>query len=369
MNYKKISILEGILFMRQYLENQFSQKIYLANSYIDRKIQLDDASYTIKGISKVGKTMLIKNYLLTLEIGSYLYIDCADIRLDFSELSKELEIFCYEKKIQTLVMDNYNINLQFPKIDQIIVISELFYHTDILNILEIKPLDYEEFLAYEYKFDSSALNHYFKLGGLPVLHALAVDVHQTFIQNALLASLTNVEFSILALCSKIYTGKISVYNIYEKLKKQQKISKDKLYTSFQSLVEKSYIHLIKKFQHPKAISKIYLGDISYQSSLSFQKNFTKVFENSVYITIKNRYSEVFYFDNIDFYIPSENTIIYSLAFIDERAFFKRLEQIEAFIFQYRVEKIICVTLNNEASLIHPFSQVDMIPFAIWALSE
>jgi len=353
----------------EYIENQFLQRIYLKNSFVDRKIVLNNLSYSIKGITNVGKTMLVKNYLLTLNLNTYLYIDCADTRLDLHEFSSALATFCSNNSIKTLVLDNYNSEVKLPDVEQVIIISETFYYENTLTKLEVKPLDYEEFLAYKDRFDSSSLTNYFKLGGLPAIQTLPSDIHHTYIQKSLLLSLNTIEFSILTLCSKFYTTKLSVFNIYEKLKKSQKISKDKLYMNFQNLVDKSYIYLLPKFNHPKAINKVYLSDISFQTSLTMQKNFSRVFENSVYNQLRNMYRDIYYYDNIDFYIPEKNTIIFSFAFIDERTFFKKLEDIEAFIFHYRVEKILCITLNNEASLVHPFSQVDMIPFATWALSE
>lgn len=355
--------------MKQYLENQYLQKIYLSNPYIDRKCQLDNLSYSIKGISKVGKTMLVKNYLLTLDKKEYLYIDCSDVRINFKSFSQELVLFCQEQTISTLVLDNYDEQISLPNVEQLIIISSKYYHLDYLHPLELFPLDYEEFLAYEGRFDSTALNHYFKLGGLPLLQNIPSDIHTATIQQALQLHLNQVELSILVLCAKLFTNKLSVFNLYEKLKKEQKISKDKLYLNFQSLVESSYIFLVKKFEHPKATHKIYLSDTSFQSALSLQKNFSKVFENSVYLHLRHRYKDIYYYDGIDFYVPSKSTLFFALAFIDERTFFKKLEGIEAFIFQYRIEKIVCVTLNNEANLTHPFSQVDMLPFATWALSE
>lgn len=355
--------------MKHYLENQYLQKIFLPNSYVDRKVQLDNLSYSIKGVTKVGKTMLVKNYLLTLNRREYLYIDCSDMRINLNEFSVELALFCKEKNISTLVLDNYNEQISLANVEQIIVISSRYYHLEYLTPLELSPLDYEEFLAYEGRFDSAALNHYFKLGGLPLLQNIPSDMHTNSMQQALLLHLNATELSILVLCAKFFTSKLSVFNIYEKLKKEQKISKDKLYLNFQSLVESGYISLLKKFEHPKATHKIYLSDISFQSSLSLQKNFSKVFENSVFLHLQHRYKDIFYYDGIDFYVPSKSTLYFALAFIDERTFFKKLEGIEAFIFQYKIEKIVCVTLNNEASLAHPFSQVDMLPFATWALSE
>jgi uncharacterized protein len=58
-----------------------------------------------------------------------------------------------------------------------------------------------------------------------------------------------------------------------------------------------------------------------------------------------------------------------MPFSDERALFKKIEQIEAFIFTHSIEKITCVTMNIEGSISHPFSRVEMLPFDIWALGD
>ena len=58
-----------------------------------------------------------------------------------------------------------------------------------------------------------------------------------------------------------------------------------------------------------------------------------------------------------------------MPFSDERALFKKLEKIEAFIFQYQVENIVAITMNHEAQLSHPFANVEMLPFSTWAILE
>ncbi|WP_295003799.1 hypothetical protein [Sulfurimonas sp.] len=56
-------------------------------------------------------------------------------------------------------------------------------------------------------------------------------------------------------------------------------------------------------------------------------------------------------------------------FVDERRLFKKLESIEAFIFTHSIKKVTVITMNKEGNISHPLSQVDIIPFDIWALGD
>lgn len=354
--------------MKILLDEFYKTDLYV-DRFVDRKVVLDEKNYQIIGISQSGKTKLVKNYLLTLKKSSYIYIDCSDVRIDTDELNTLLPQYCIENEITTIALDNYKESIHLIKIPQTIVISEQKYHLMHFQLIELYPLDYEEFLAYQHKYDSSALNHFFKLGGLPNMHKVHADVKNIYIQKTLKYALNDVEFSILIFCAKMNSHKISAFTIYERLKQNRKISKDKLYKSFDALVSKRYVHQLEKFNHARATKKIYLCDIALKAALSSEKNFGKLFENMVYLELLKHSQECFYDDGIDFYIPHSNKIILCMPFSDERALFKKLEQIEPFIFSYQISRITAVTMNSEGKLQHPISKVEMVPFDIWALGE
>jgi predicted AAA+ superfamily ATPase len=178
-----------------------------------------------------------------------------------------------------------------------------------------------------------------------------------------------MEFDILVFCAKMMAQKISPYSIYERLKQTTKISKDKLYKSYESLCSKNYIHLLEKTNHPKATKKIYLCDISLKSALSLDKHFGRLFENMVYLELLKSGTKCFYDDGIDFYIPEKVEVILCKPFEDERTLFKKMESIEAFIFSYGIKKVTAITMNREGSVSHPFSRVEMLPFDIWAIGD
>jgi len=201
------------------------------------------------------------------------------------------------------------------------------------------------------------------------MHKIYADDRSIFLQKTLKNALNDIEFNILHYCAKSLSQKVSAFTIYERLKQTQKISKDKLYKSFTSLQEKNYIHTLEKFNYPKAIKKIYLCDISIKNALSIEKNFSKLFENMIYLELLKSNIQCFYDDDIDFYIPLKNEIILCRPFTDERQIFKILENIEAFIFTHSIEKVTAITMNNEGTISHPLSQVEILPFDIWALGD
>ncbi|MDD2791444.1 MAG: ATP-binding protein [Sulfurimonas sp.] len=339
------------------------------DKFHDRKLFLDENSYQINGISKSGKSALVKNYLLSLKKSSYLYIDCIDVRIDIKELNSTLAEFCTKNKIDVLALDNYTDAIVFPNVTQLITVSEQHYQIDFLETLRLYPLDYEEFLAFEYKYDSSALNHFFQLGGLPSMQKVNADVRSIYVQKVLQSALDIMEFDVLCFCAKMMAQKLSAFTIYERLKNSRKISKDKLYKVFDALLAKGYMHQLQKFNHPNATKKLYLCDISLKTALTIEKHFGRLFENMVFLELLKSNVECYYEDGIDFYLPDTEEIILCMPFADERSLFKKIEQIEAFIFSYQVKKITAITMNREGGISHPLSRVEMIPFDIWAIGD
>ncbi len=337
--------------------------------YIDRKLQLEAKSYQICGITQSGKTKLVKNYLSGLKKNSYLYIDCKDERFCASELNAHLNRFCFDNKIETLVLDNYTEDIVFPNVSQLIVIPKEEIRNDFLETLWVMPLDYEEFLAYEHKFDSTALNHYLQLGGLPVMHRIAQGERAVFLQERLRLVLSEVEFDILKFIARFNATELSPYSIYERVRQSRKISKDKTYAAYKSLLKKRYFFELPKYNHPKAIKRLYLGDIFLKTALTLDKNFTRLFENLVFLELFRKVEDIFYVEGVDFFLPKKREIVFAKPFADERTLFKKLENLEAFLILNDIQKVTAVTMSKETSLSHPFSKVEMTPFDIWALGE
>ncbi len=354
--------------MKILLDEYYKQSLHV-NSYIERKVQLDTQSYQINGITQSGKTTLVKKYLLTCKKAAYIYIDCRDVRINIESMNQMLTRYCNQNSINIVVLDNYSPSITLPNVKQLIITTELPIDNAYLPNIRLMPLDYEEFLAYEIKYDSTAINHFLQLGGLPAMHTVNSEDRHLYIQQSLKISLTPVEFDILLFIAKSSTLKLSTFSMYEKLKVDRKISKDMLYKSVESLEAKQYLFHLSKFKHQRAIKKSYLCDIAFKNALSQQKNFRLLFENLIFLELHKRRRDIFYDEKIDFYIPSQNRIVLCMPFSNEDTLFKTIENIEEFIITHGVAHVKVVTMSSTGELRHPFVDVEMLSFSEWAIIE
>ncbi len=353
--------------MENLLNDYYLQSLHV-NRYIPRKVMIDNHSIQLVGTTQSGKTTLIKQYLLTCKKNSYLYLDCNDLRVDVQGINSVLDIFCKNNSIDIVALDNYNIDIKLPNTKQLIISTEAAVE-NISSTVLLNSLDYEEFLAYEPKYDSTALNHFLQLGGYPVMHSLSSDERQIFLQRKLSAKLDAVELSILTIVAKNASLRLSAFAIYERLKNERKISKDKLYQNLSSLIQKRYVYELEKYAHKRAVKKLYLCDIAIKNALTTQKHFARLFENLIFLEMIKRNFELFYTDNIDFYLPHHNRIVLSMPFATKDILFKKIESIEAFIIENGVLHVEVVTVGSEGTLMHPFVTVKMMPFSQWAIIE
>ncbi len=350
------------------LEEFYRQDLHTPQ-YIERRYFLDENSYQVNGISQSGKSALIKHTLLGYKKSSYLYIDCSDLRIDVPSLNETLTRFCNQNDITAVALDNYRGEIALPKVKQLIIASVDHYDYSELTTIKLYPLDFEGFLAFEPRYDESALNHFFQLGGFPAMHRVPSEERVRHIQRSLKNTLTEIGFDIMLLSTNLITQKISAYMLYERLKSTRKISKDMLYKNFEILVTQGYLHQLEKINHPRAAKKLYLCDTSVKNALSTQKHFGRLFENMVYLEMIKKEFTLFYDEEIDFYIPDQNRIVLCMPFGNQEALFKKIEKIEGFIITHGISKVEVVTMTNESSLQHPFVPIEMIPFSVWALTE
>jgi predicted AAA+ superfamily ATPase len=354
--------------MENLLNDYYLQGLHVSK-FIPRKVDIDENSIQLIGTTQSGKTTLIKQYLLTCKKNSYLYLDCSDLRVDIEGLNIVLEKFCSDNNIHILALDNYNKSIKLPHISQIIVSSEESFLDLHLDIVLLNPLDYEEFLAYEPKYDSTALNHFLQLGGYPVMHSISADERYLFLQRKLRAKLNTLELALLHVITKNTSLKLSTFAIYERLRKEMRISKDSLYKCINTLINRRYIYELEKYKHTRATKKLYLCDIAIKNALSTQKHFARLFENLIFLEMIKRNFKLYYTDGIDFYLPEHNRIVLCMPFAVKDALFKKIESIEAFIIENGVLHVEVVTVGSEGTLVHPFVTVKMMPFSEWAIVE
>ncbi|MBN2896292.1 MAG: ATP-binding protein [Campylobacterales bacterium] len=353
--------------MEALLDDYYKQSVHVSR-FIDRKATIESGSLQIIGVALCGKTALIKHYLSTCKKGSYLYIDCRDLRIDDEQLSKLVGSFCARHDIDILALDNYRETITLPPHKQLIVSGERPFALPGLPLLRLVPLDYEEFLAYEPKYDSTVFNHYLQLGGYPIMHTLPAEARALYLQQILQLRLSPLELDILILLAKNSALKTSAFTLYERLRHQRRVSKDMLYKTLADLIAKRYVFELPKFGYLNATKKFYLCDIALKHALSTQKHFGRLFEHLVFLEILKRGITLYYGEGVDFYLPHQRRIVLCMPFGTEDLLFKRIETIEGFIAANGVDSVQIVSVGSEGSLQHPMVQVEMIPFGEWAIT-
>lgn len=354
--------------MNALLEKFYRQDLH-AGGYAERKFVPPEHSFYLCGITLTGKTMLIKQYLLQKKKASYLYIDCSDVRIDPETFNTHIAPFCSSHEIATVVLDHYRYGMTLPNVKQLILISQAPSTEPGLPVFCLKPLDFEEFLGFEQKFDESALNDYLQLGGFAQMHRTPSEERSLILQQRFRSVLGETGFDLLQLAAKLHTQKVSAHLLYERLKAERKLSKDMLYRVYERMLAEGYLHAIGKFDHPRAAKKLYLCDIALKNALVFQKHFGRLFENLVLTELVKQDAETFYDDAVDFYLPASDRVILCMPFGTKEILFKKIEQAEAFIVTHGVRSVEVITMSSESALRHPFVEVEMIPFAQWALSQ
>jgi len=340
-------------------------------NFITRKQSIDHPFTIVKGAGKTGKTSIIKQYLSAMPSSSYLYIDLNDLRIDKDMLKDELLAFCKNNPIHILVIEAYEESIPLPNVSQIILSTEKTLTIDGFVNIDVYNLDFEEFLAFDSRYDSleSAFTHFLQTSSYPELYFAHQDTRQKQLQNILRLSLNPLELQIMIHSAKLLGQKVSAFQMFERLKLQQKLSKDMFYKTFYALIDKGYLYWVEKFEHARATKKLYTLDFNIKNALTLQKDFSRLFETLVYLEMHKKACKIFYADDIDFYIPDQNRIVLTMPFSNEDVLFKKIESIEAFIIENSVLHVEVVTMNAETKLGLPYAIVEMIPFVQWAIIE
>lgn len=353
--------------MLEALYNLSNKKTHL----VTRKYNISSPYTIIKGAAKTGKTSIIKQYISALPSSSYLYVDLKDLRIDKEVLKDEIIEFCTSNKLHTLVIEAYDQDIPLPNLPQIILSTEEPLEIEGFERLNVYNLDFEEFLAFDSRYDSleNAFTHFLQTSSYPELYYAHPDNRQKQLQNILRLSLNPLELQIMIHSARLVGQKVSAFQMFERLKLQQRLSKDMFYKTFYGLIEKGYLYWVEKYEHARATKKLYTLDFNIKNALTLQKDFSRLFETLVYLEMLKKGSEIYYADGIDFYMPKENRIVLTMPFSNEDVLFKKIESIEAFIIENGVLHVEVVTMSAETKLGLPYAVIEMMPFVRWAIVE
>ncbi len=282
----------------------------LKQNFNPRRFGIHAQKVHIFGAPQSGKTSIALNFARGFK--NPLYIDFADLRNTDELIRQVLLKSTIEKKIDLLILDNVSSDfrnlanvINSPNVANIITISQQNVanpQNQNLQSIEIFPLNFEEFISN----DAQNLNlkelfeRFIKFGNLPFMLSLR-DWQKLEAKQKMLISALGANMDIFLTLMRFQSSAVSIFQLYNILKKRGKMSKDRIYAVISEFEKRGILRSVGHFTKPKAPKKAYFFDFSVQNALSYERNFMANFENMVFLEILGRKgadTDIFYSDKI-----------------------------------------------------------------------
>jgi len=341
-------------------------------NFNERKKSIDFKNTIIIGPPKSGKSYLIYDYLSTFDEKKYIYIDFTDYKNEINFTKDDLENFIKKNKIEVLVCENFDFSIELPQnLESVILTVQEYRELEGFKILNVDSLDFEEFLLFDIKHQNSSnsFNSFLKFGNFPEIIEYPEQKKPT--RNLEICELyceDKIQKEILFLLIKNAGEKKSIFQLFNSLKKEIKISKDRFYKTCELFEQNRVVYFCRKFEQPKAVKKIFVYNHALLDIVSYKKNFNNLFKNMVYLELNKRYDDIFYLDNIDFYLLKQNEIILAIPFFNSLLSSTIISKLLPMIDLYNIQNITIVTINGEQSLFIGDLEALIIPFNNWGVS-
>jgi len=321
--------------------------LVLPKKIYKRKAKLNYENTIITGPKRVGKTFLVFEFLKNFK-GKYKYIDFSDYRE---------KNFNFED-VDLVIFDNFDFQTEIPPITTFII-SDKNISIEGFKKIELKGLDFEEFFAFENTTNiNSCFDKFLRLGNFPRIF------NEEYFKDEYLKEtfeLLPYNKNILKFFFSHIGEKFTLYQIYQILKKEIKISKDSFYKTTNELIENRIIYEVNKFDSPKSPKKFFSYNFAFKNVLTNKKNILHKFENIIFLELNEK--EVYYKDTLSFYLPEKEKGILVLPFADKEIAKEKLKKITD------VKKVEIVTISNEFEIDHKKFEVEVIPFWRWRFAE
>jgi hypothetical protein len=88
----------------------------------------------------------------------------------------------------------------------------------------------------------------------------------------------------------------------------------------------------------------------------------------VFLELINKYEEIYYYEQIDFYIKSKNIAVVSIPFFNTFLNNNLIKKIIKNALELNIKEINIITISNSEKIHDPKIKINVIPFYEWALS-
>lgn len=309
----------------QYL---LSEKTY---NTLPRDLSLPSNKTLIYGPPKSGKTSLALDFLSSLNLSSKrtIFLDCQDPRVELEEAKSELLKLFLEKKIDALLIDSYQPTLTLPNLPYIFLISPSPIELPSFSLLQMRNLSFAEYVSFDRKNTSpqTLLKNFIKDGNLPQMPFLAEFQKIKTKQENLKIALAE-EFPLFCKLSSFASSKITANQFYSLLKKERKISKDRIYAFWERLESEAIVIKIPHIQEGKP-KKVYFYDFSLPKALSPQSTILQILENMFVLELLNllqRNGDTLYYDDQNFFITQNHGVFFFAPFAHQEFITQKIKK-------------------------------------------
>ena len=342
---------------------------------LQRKVQITYPYTIVQGSSKSGKSYLIYDYLNQFKNEQFLYIDLDDIRIEKENILYNLDRFLLNnKEIEVLAIDNVDSDFtdifkELTTLKSIILSTKDDISFNNFRNIKLTPLDFEEYILFDNKHQNTtnSFNSFLKYGNFPEI--VSYEEYKQHKRNQEIINLltsNKLEYEILKLFILSSGEKKSIFQLFNTLKKYHKVSKDLFYLTASKFENEKLIYFCEKYEQPKAPKKIYCYNHALIDCVSYDKKFINQFANMIYCELKNSYRNIYYLDNVDFYIEDSNSIVLAIPFFLNHANFSG--KILPIIEKYNIKNITIVTVSTNNIIFIDDIECEVLPFYEWALA-
>ncbi len=162
--------------------------------------------------------------------------------------------------------------------------------------------------------------------------------------------------------------KKSLFQLFNSLKTKIKLSKDKFYEVCKILENSRIIYFLPKYNQEKSAKKIFCYNFSFLKSITHTKKFKNEFSNMVFLELINKYEDIYYYEQIDFYIKSKNIAVVSIPFFNTFLNNNLIKKIIKNALELNIKEINIITISNNEKIQDPKIKINVVPFYEWALS-
>jgi len=349
----------------EYYQNQLPS----SENFVPRKCQLPlEKDINLYGVRGSGKTAIILDYLFEAQRDALLYIDLEDPNLIFNTLDTlTLQHYIDKNNISILVLDHYKEGLlsSFPNVLRLIVLTRIPLKDKNFIAIELFPLDYEEFLAFETSSaQNRGFNHFLRSGTLPLLarsQKTSTQAMKTFFQS----SFDRQEQKLLLLLAQHHTKHLTIHQLYTFAKEKFKVSKDWLYKTIKYFTEEKLILFIDD-RYQKSGKKMLLFDFAFAKYLTLGQPFIIQFDTMVALALMKHHIDVKTL-GIHGYITKDNELIIPAPFESEESLWVKSQNKFSIYKKYSIKKVTIVTVANNYTYSIEKVQFEALPFDEWSV--